>query len=176
MEKPSLFARLKGAASNFWNLNRSTYPTYYGPQSNQYADRGITLTDEAKVRTDQGYIKAFVSNDFLYKPPYGYPRYLDIPTIRALAKSPYVWQCTSTIIDEIGAIDWDIVPIEKDEPDKDESESDIEEDYIKPKVDIAQVKRKDSFIKNFRPNETRYRWCKEYGRTDKKVKKRCCTA
>ena len=141
MEKLSLFARLKGAASNFWNLNRSTYPTYYGPQSNQYADRGITLTDEAKVRTDQGYIKAFVSNDFLYKPPYGYPRYLDIPTIRALAKSPYVWQCTSTIIDEIGAIDWDIVPIKRDEPDKDESDSDIEEDYSAPKVDIAQVKR-----------------------------------
>ena len=141
MEKPTLFARLKGAASNFWTLNRSTYPGYMSSGREQYADRGITLTDEAKVRTDTGYIKAFVSNDFLYKPPYGYPRYLDIPTIRALAKSPYVWQCTSTIIDEIGAIDWDIVPIERSEPDKDESDADIAEDYTAPKIDITQVKR-----------------------------------
>ena len=141
MVKPTILARLKGAASNFWTLNRSTYPSYLSSGENQYADRGITLTDEAKVRTDTGYIKAFVSNDFLYKPPYGYPRYLDIPTMRALAKSPYVWQVTSTIIDEIGAIDWDIVPVERDEPDKDESDSDIVEDFTAPKVDIAQVKR-----------------------------------
>jgi len=141
MVKPTILARLKGAASNFWTLNRSTYPSYLSSGENQYADRGITLTDEAKVRTDTGYIKAFVSNDFLYKPPYGYPRYLDIPTMRALAKSPYVWQVTSTIIDEIGAIDWDIVPIERDEPDEDESDSDIVEDFTAPKVDIAQVKR-----------------------------------
>ena len=141
MEKLSLFARLKGAASNFWSLNRSTYPNYLSSGENQYANRGVTLTDEAKVNTETGYIKAFVSNDFLYKPPYGYPRYVDIPTIRALAKSPYVWQVTSTIIDEIGAIDWDITPIEKDEPDKDESEEEIVEDFSKPKVDIQQVKR-----------------------------------
>lgn len=141
MEKLSLFARLKGAASNFWSLNRGTNPDYLSSGENQYANRGVTLTDEAKVNTETGYIKAFVSNDFLYKPPYGYPRYVDIPTIRALAKSPYVWQVTSTIIDEIGAIDWDITPIEKDEPDKDESEEEIVEDFSKPKVDIQQVKR-----------------------------------
>ena len=141
MVKPTILARLKGAASNFWSLNRSTYPNYLSSGENQYADRGVTLTDEAKVRTDTGYIKAFVSNDFLYKPPYGYPRYVDIPTIRALAKSPYVFMVTSTIIDEIGAIDWDIVPIDRSEPDKDESEADIVEDYTAPKIDIAQVKR-----------------------------------
>ena len=141
MAQPSLFNQFKTKAMNFWNLNRSTYPDYMSSGEGKYADRGITLTDQANVRTDTGYIKAFVSNDFLYKPPYGYPRYVDIPTIRALAKSPYVWQCTSTIIDEIGAIDWDIVPIEKDEPDKDESDGDIAEDYIAPKIDITQVKR-----------------------------------
>ena len=45
MEKPTLFARLKGAASNFWTLNRSTYPGYMSSGREQYADRGISLTD-----------------------------------------------------------------------------------------------------------------------------------
>ena len=49
MEKPTLFARLKGAASNFWSLNRSTYPSYLGSGEKEYVvnsnQGGMTLTD-----------------------------------------------------------------------------------------------------------------------------------
>lgn len=49
---------------------------------------------------------------FLYKPPFGYPRFVDIPEIRRLAATPFVEMCIGTIIDEISAIPWDIVPDE----------------------------------------------------------------
>ena len=85
-----------------------TYPSY---------------TDEAKVNTQDGYIKAFVSNEFLYKPPYGYPRMVDIPTIRALSKSSYVFMVTSTIVDEVASIEWDVIEKDKTEPvDEEQSE------------------------------------------------------
>lgn len=51
---------------------------------------------------------------FLYKPPFGFPRFIDIPEIRRLAATPYVEMCISTIIDEIAAVEWDIVPKDKD--------------------------------------------------------------
>lgn len=51
---------------------------------------------------------------FLYKPPFGYPRFVDIPELRRLAKTPFVEMVISTIINEIAHVDWDIVPKDKD--------------------------------------------------------------
>jgi len=53
---------------------------------------------------------------FLYKPPFGYPRFIDIPEQRRLAATPFVEMCISTIIDEIMAVEWNIVPKEDNEP------------------------------------------------------------
>jgi HK97 family phage portal protein len=64
---------------------------------------------------------------FLYKPPYGYPRFVDIPELRRLAATPYVSMCINTIIDEIAAIPWDIVPREDlDTPQGEETSNPVE--------------------------------------------------
>ena len=63
--------------------------------------------------TRDGVAKAFIP-EFLYKPPYGYPRYSNLPEIRKLANTPFVEMCVSTILSEMAAIPWDIVPTEED--------------------------------------------------------------
>jgi len=48
--------------------------------------------------------------EFLYKPPFGYPRGVDIPELRRLASVPYCETAITAIIDEVSSIDWEIVP------------------------------------------------------------------
>ena len=62
-------------------------------------------------QTRDGINKAYIPK-FLYKPPFGYPRFVDLPNVRRLASMPYVEMCISTIVDEASSIPWDIVPIE----------------------------------------------------------------
>jgi len=71
-------------------------------------DKTVPPVDQVSERTRDGLQKAVIPN-FFYKPPYGYPRYVDLPTIRRLAATPFVEMCISTIIDEICAIPWNIV-------------------------------------------------------------------
>jgi SPP1 gp7 family putative phage head morphogenesis protein len=59
--------------------------------------------------TRDGLPKAYIPN-FLYKPPFGYPRYVDLPNVRRLASTPFVEMCISTSIDELCSVEWDIVP------------------------------------------------------------------
>ena len=57
-----------------------------------------------------GQYKAYIPN-FLYKPPFGYPRTdLDLFKIQDLSKTPYVWGVKKAIKDRISATDWSIVP------------------------------------------------------------------
>jgi len=72
-----------------------------------------TISEETRGGLPKAYIPKF-----LYKPPYGYPRYVDIVTIRRLAATPYVEMCIATIIDEICAVKWDIVAKEGKEDSK----------------------------------------------------------
>jgi HK97 family phage portal protein len=65
-------------------------------------------------QTRDGRYKSFIPG-FLYKPPFGYPRYTDIPNIRRLAATPFVEMCITTIIDEICAIDWEITKIDEED-------------------------------------------------------------
>jgi len=51
---------------------------------------------------------------FLYKPPFGYPRFINIPEIRRLAASPFIEMCITAIIDQMAAMKWEIVPKDKD--------------------------------------------------------------
>jgi HK97 family phage portal protein len=78
--------------------------------------RPVSFAATSTVPADT-FNKAFVNSQYLYKPPYGYPRSVDIPTLRLLAKSPFVFMVTQTIIDEVASVEWDIVPKERDEPD-----------------------------------------------------------
>ena len=78
----------------------------------------ITVLEET---TREGINKAYIPK-FLYKPPFGYPRYANIPYIRHLAQTPYVEMCISTILEELCAVEWDIIPTEGMEDQAVESE------------------------------------------------------
>lgn len=74
-------------------------------------------------QTRSGIQKAYIPK-FLYKPPFGYPRYVDLPTIRRLAAVPYVDMCITTIIDEACSVPWKIVV--KDEKSEESAKPHIE--------------------------------------------------
>lgn len=78
----------------------------------------ITLLTE---ETREGIVKSYIPK-FLYKPPFGYPRFANMTYIRWLATTPYVEMCISTIIDELCSIEWDIIPSEGLEDESDEKE------------------------------------------------------
>jgi len=56
----------------------------------------------------EGIHKEVIPN-FMWKPAFGYPRFVDLATIRILSATPYVDMCITTIIDEVCSIEWDII-------------------------------------------------------------------
>ena len=45
---------------------------------------------------------------FLYKPPYGYPRKLNVPHLRDMAKTPYIFSIIKTLSDEAAGTKWSV--------------------------------------------------------------------
>lgn len=80
-------------------------------------EKSVPTIDPISEQTREGLHKAYIPK-FLYKPPFGYPRFVDLTTIRRLSASPYVEMCISTIVDEICAVPWDIVAKEGKDPEK----------------------------------------------------------
>jgi hypothetical protein len=125
--------------------------------------RSPTTLGMANVSTpnnpaEDGQNKAFVSNDFLYKPPFGYPRMIDIPTIRSLAKTPYVFMVTSTIIDEVASVDWKIQPkptFEMDEEGLEAQEADLISYQNKkiPRETLNHIMELNEFFNNPNKND-----------------------
>lgn len=74
------------------------------------------LVSPTKDRLSQGQHKFYIPK-YLYKPPFGYPRFQNIPYLRYLASTPYCEMCITTIIDSIAAVPWDIVAEEGFEDD-----------------------------------------------------------
>ena len=58
--------------------------------------------------TRQGIHKAYAPQ-FLYRPPFGFPRAANLTYYRYLATTPYVQMCIETILDEIASLEWDII-------------------------------------------------------------------
>lgn len=56
--------------------------------------------------------KAFIP-EYLYKPPYGFPRKTNLPLLKLLAKNPYIFSVIKTITDEACNIEWEIGVKEK---------------------------------------------------------------
>lgn len=71
-------------------------------------DKKVPAVANITEATREGLHKEVIPN-FMYKPPFGYPRFVDLATIRILAASPYVDMCITTIIDEVCSIEYDIV-------------------------------------------------------------------
>lgn len=83
--------------------------------------KSVITVDSLNETTRDGINKAYIPK-FLYKPPFGYPRFANMTYIRYLAQTPYVEMCIRTIIDEIAAIEWDILPTDGMEEEADEAE------------------------------------------------------
>ena len=56
---------------------------------------------------DDGIFKAFVP-DYLYKPPFGYPRRVNTVFLKQLSKNPYVFSVIKTLADEATSMGWEI--------------------------------------------------------------------
>lgn len=79
-----------------------------GPSVKSVTDRGPNdLSVFALSQSDQGIFKALIP-EFLYKPPFGFPRGVDIPLLRSLAKNGYVFSVVQTITDLVSQHDWEI--------------------------------------------------------------------
>lgn len=114
--------------------------------------------NEQATLENTGILKAYIPN-FLYKPPYGYPRYTDVPTLRKLASSPYVFMAITTIIDEVCAIPYTIRPKERDEPQEDEKTEELgakKESVNEDKDQLARIKEVKKFFEN--PNGNDESW------------------
>jgi len=57
---------------------------------------------------DDGVLKAYIPK-FLYKPPFGFPRNLNVPLVRATAANPYIFAVKRLIKEEVANNKWDIV-------------------------------------------------------------------
>ena len=90
------------------------------PETNEV----LPITNEIKAKSDKVLVgdmviparenstyKAYMP-DFLWKPPFGYPRGIDVGEIRRLAQTPYCEMAKGVIIDEVCSVKWDIVPEE----------------------------------------------------------------
>ena len=104
----------------------------------------ITVT-AINEQTRDGINKAYIPK-FLYKPPFGYPRYANMPYVRWLAQTPYVEMCIDTILNEVASIEWDIVPTPGWEDQEDETEkAHIKNFFLNPNTNDESFE--DVFIK-----------------------------
>lgn len=71
-------------------------------------EKAVPPIDAINEANREGLPKAYIPK-FIYKPPFGYPRFVDLPMIRRLAAMPFVEMCISTIVDETSSVPWDIV-------------------------------------------------------------------
>lgn len=91
-----------------------------------------TDAETALIENDSGIMKSYIPN-FLYKPPFGYPRPFNAQLIRKLAKNGYVFSVVQTLADEISSKEWDIVVKEGHEGEiSDEEMSNIRKWFYNP--------------------------------------------
>lgn len=112
--------------------------------------KSVPYVDVLSETTREGINKAYIPK-FLYKPPFGYPRFANIPYIRYLAQTPYVEMCVDTIIKELISIPWDIVP-NPDIP-KEEFEDSNGDFTDQTKLEISHQKH---FLENPNTNPNEY--------------------
>ena len=94
--------------------------------------KSVITVNALEETTRDGINKAYIPK-FLYKPPFGYPRFANMTYIRYLAQTPYCEMCIKTIIDEISAVEWDILPTKGLEDEADEAEiEDIKNFFLNP--------------------------------------------
>ena len=106
------------------------------------------FTTKAVRETDADVFKAFIPN-FLYKPPYGYPRNVNTVALRMLAKNSYIFSVVKTLCDEATTIKWEVkvkeeYQVEQEAMEEDPSleADDISEIEEEPVVDPKKIEGK----------------------------------
>ena len=69
-------------------------------------------SNEMIINEGSGTHKAYIP-EFLYKPPFGYPRKDNVVLMRELAKNPYIYSVVKTLCDEAASTPYDVV-VKKD--------------------------------------------------------------
>lgn len=84
-------------------------------------------------RTTDGVFKAYIPQ-FLWKPPFGYPRGDNVPLIKQMARNAYVFGITNMLMEEAAWCDWEIKPVDGVEmtPELEAKKKDIREFLINP--------------------------------------------
>ena len=67
-----------------------------------------SVGDVVTNKNESPIMKAYIP-EFLYKPPFGYPRKENIPLIRELSKNPYIYGVVKTLGDEAASTEYDVV-------------------------------------------------------------------
>jgi len=94
--------------------------------------KSVIIINSLSETTREGINKAYIPK-FLYKPPFGYPRFANMSYVRYLAQTPYVEMCIDTIISEVTSIEWDIIPNKGMEDQEDEAEKEhIKNFFLNP--------------------------------------------
>lgn len=76
------------------------------PQPTTLLD-GMSLSDISRMKASSDINKSVIP-EFLYKPPYGYPRKANLSNIKLLAKNAYIYSIIKTLCDEVSSTDWNI--------------------------------------------------------------------
>lgn len=91
------------------NKNIDIVNTKSESSNNSYIGNGLIQLQ------NQGIHKSFFPN-FLYKPPFGYPRGENLYMARILAKNPYIYGIIKGLCDEVSSTNFDIVYKKEREP------------------------------------------------------------
>lgn len=65
------------------------------------------IVDNVTSPNLEGIFKAYIP-EFLYNPPFGYPRKANLPLMRDLAATPYVFSVVKTLCDEASSLEYEI--------------------------------------------------------------------
>ena len=91
--------------SDLFNLdNRGAF----GIETKSNSQILMTNQEVESLHTKDPIRKTFFPN-YLYKPPFGYPRNVNVVFLRELAKNPYVFSVIKAITDQAAEAEWEIV-------------------------------------------------------------------
>ncbi len=127
--------------------------------------KSVPFFDVLTETTREGINKAYIPK-FLYKPPFGYPRFANMPYVRYLARSAYVDMCIDTILKEMESIEWSIIP----NPDVPEEVYKGEGEKLKDDV-TAEINHLKAFLKNPNTNKETFKqvFIKQFMRDDLEI-------
>lgn len=92
--------------SDIFNINKNPEMKAQ-PQNNN--SQVLLMNNKREIDSNEGLLKTMYPI-YLYKPPFGYPRNVNVVFLRELAKNPYVFAVIKAITDQAAETKWEIKP------------------------------------------------------------------